>query len=112
MPCQTAERAGRSGIDDTAVRYASGMNGSLTPWKILSTVLAVGLLAAPLLALTIGPEVGLAVLVAAVGAVLWLALQARNQVAPELRPRLQTMIIANTIVLALAVIGLAIYLIE
>ncbi|MDQ2682669.1 MAG: hypothetical protein M3Y37_03995 [Chloroflexota bacterium] len=87
------------------------MNADLTPWKILSTIMAVAVLAAPLLALTIGPEVGLIVLAAAVGAVLWLAVQAQDQVSPELRPRLQTMIVANTIVLALAVVGLALYLV-
>ncbi len=67
----------------------------LTPWKILSTIMAIGLIAAPLIALTLDPVLGLAILASALTAVIYLAWTSRDQVAPELRPKLQTMIYLN-----------------
>lgn len=67
----------------------------ITPWKILSTFLAIGFLASPLIALTISPLAGLIVLALAITAVLYLAWHARDQVSTGIRPRLMRMIQLN-----------------
>lgn len=78
----------------------------MTPWKILSTVLAIGFLAAPLIALTLGAVPGLVVLSLALVAILFVGWSARDQVSPEIRPRLRLMMVANGALLALALAGL------
>lgn len=80
----------------------------MTPWKILSTVLAIGFLASPLIALTLGVVPGLVVLALALVAVLYLAWSARDQVSPDVRPRLRSMMYANGILLLLTLVGLLI----
>lgn len=82
------------------------MSGNLTPWKILSTVLAIGFLLAPLLALTVNVLVGLIVLALALAAVIWLAWNARDQIDPDRRPALETMIKMNAALLAVTVIAI------
>jgi hypothetical protein len=82
------------------------MNGTLTPWRILSTVLAIGFLAAPLLALTVSVKAGLVVLTLALAAVIWLAWNARDQVDSDRRPALETMIKLNAALLAVTLVAI------
>jgi hypothetical protein len=82
------------------------MNAPLAPWKVLSTLLAIGFLVAPLLALTVSVEAGLVVLILALAAVIALARSARSQIDPSRQPALQTMIKLNAALLAAAVLAL------
>ncbi len=77
----------------------------MTPHRILSIVFALAILIAPFLALLYGRRPGLIVLAATLAATIGIGLSARTSVAPERRRLLDLMLALNTVLLALAVIG-------
>ena len=78
----------------------------MTPERMLSTILAIGFLAAPALALLYGPAPGLVVLIVALAITIGLARSARSSVDTSQRQRLELLVKLNGALLAVALVGL------
>lgn len=79
---------------------------SMTPQRILSTILAAGFLVAPAIALLYGRQPGLVVLAVALFATIALAWSARDSIEPKRRVQLDRLLLVNGVLLALTLAGL------
>ena len=80
----------------------------MTPERLLSTILAIGFLAAPPLALLYGPSPGLVVLAGALAVTIVLAWSARAHLPPQAQARLQLMLGLNGMLLIATLLALLI----
>ncbi len=78
----------------------------MTPERILSTILALGFLAAPPLALLYGPRPGLVVLIVALGATIALARTARPSLDQARQALLDRWMVINAVLLVAGVVAL------
>ena len=81
---------------------------SMTPERLLSIILAIGFLAAPLIALLYGPSPGLVVLAGALAATIVMAWSVRNEVPSSAHNRLRVMIGLNSLLLIATLLALVI----
>jgi hypothetical protein len=77
----------------------------MMPHRILSTALALAILAAPFIALLYGRQPGLIVLAGTLAATIGIGLSVRENIPPDRRQLLGVMLAVNTILLAVAIIG-------
>jgi hypothetical protein len=77
----------------------------MTPHRILSTALALAILAAPFIALLYGRQPGLIVLAGTLAATIGIGLSVRENIPPDRRELLVRMLTLNAVLLVLAIIG-------
>jgi hypothetical protein len=80
----------------------------MTPERLLSVILAIGFLAAPLIALLYGPSPGLFVLAGALAATIVMAWSVRHEVPTRAQSQLRLMIGLNAVLLIAALLALLI----
>jgi hypothetical protein len=80
----------------------------MTPERLLSVILAIGFLAAPLIALLYGPSPGLFVLAGALAATIVMAWSVRHEVPTSAQSQLRLMIGLNAVLLIAALLALLI----
>ena len=80
----------------------------MTPERLLSIILVIGFLAAPLIALLYGPTTGLFVLAGALAVTISLAWSARTSLPADVQPKLQVLLVLNGVLLVATLVALVI----
>lgn len=78
----------------------------MTPERLLSIILVIGFLGAPLIALLYGPTTGLFVLAGALGVTISLAWSARSTLPAHVQPKLRVLLALNGVLLVVTLVAL------